>query len=87
MSESNFVLTIENTDADPLVKSPGYLRSLCQKEVSRFEEYVRAEDPQFADGLSRFEKLAIEGYLYQKARGHVDAFHGKDLHHMERKNG
>lgn len=87
MAEPNFVLTLENADQDQLGKGPSYLRSLCQKEVSRFEEYVRTEDPQFKDGLSRFEKLAIEGYLYQKARGHVDAFHSKDLRSMERKNG
>jgi hypothetical protein len=84
MNEPTFALTVENIDKDRAVKDPGYLRSLCQKEVSRFEQYVQAEDPQFKDGLSRFERLAIEGYLYQKARGHIDAFHRNDLHHMER---
>jgi len=94
MNDPIFVLKLLGespvTNPDPKyiekLRDPSYLRSLCQKEVSRFEEYVRTEDPQFQDGLSRFEKLAIEGYLYQKVRGHVDAFHSKDLRSMERKN-
>ena len=49
------------------------LRGLCRKEVERFETYLKKSDPWFADGLARVEKIAIEGYIYQKLRGHVDA--------------
>jgi hypothetical protein len=74
MSDTNFGLTLEGVDKEkPLDKS--YLRSLCQKEVNRFDTYLRAVDPQFRDGLSKFERVAIEGYLYQKSKGHIDDFH------------
>lgn len=47
------------------------LRALCQKEVERFETVLR-EHPAYRDGLVRIERLAVEGYLYQKLRGHLD---------------
>lgn len=50
----------------------GPLRSLCQKEVERFESYLKGVNPDFHEGLVRIEKLAIEGYIYQQIRGHVD---------------
>jgi len=28
--------------------------------------------PDYADGLVKIERLAVEGYLYQKLRGHID---------------
>ena len=87
MDGEQFILTLEGVDKERLARDPSYLRSLCQKEVSRFIDYVQHEDPQFREGLARFERLAIEGYLYQKARGHIDAFYGKDLHPMERQDG
>jgi hypothetical protein len=52
------------------------LRTLCQKEVQRFEDYCRATDPNFRDGgFAKFELRVLEGYLYQKVKGHIDAFH------------
>lgn len=51
----------------------GPLRSLCQKEVERFDSYLKRSDPSFHEGLVRIEKLAIEGYIYQQLRGHVDS--------------
>ena len=48
------------------------LRSLCQKEVARFERSV-AQHPAYRDGLVVIERRAVEGYLYQKLRGHIDA--------------
>lgn len=50
----------------------GPLRSLCQKEVDRFESAVRRHSD-YSDGLIRIERFVVEGYLYQKLRGHVDA--------------
>lgn len=50
----------------------GPLRDLCQKEGERFEKVVRSHD-HYKDGLVRIERLAVEGYIYQKLRGHVDA--------------
>lgn len=52
--------------------NPGPLRGLCQKEVARFESMMR-QHPDYSDGLVRIEKFAVEGYLYQKLRGHIDA--------------
>jgi hypothetical protein len=87
MDDPLFTMTLEGADQERLTRDPSYLRSLCQKEVSRFVDYVQHEDPQFRDGLAKFERLAIEGYLYQKARGHIDAFHGQDVRYVERTNG
>lgn len=68
---------------------PKALRSLCRKEVQRFEEYVIATDPNFNDGqgFAKFEKNVLEGYLYQKVKGHIDAFHSKDADPVEGQNG
>ena len=52
--------------------NPGPLRGLCQKEVARFEGMLR-QHPDYSDGLVKIEKFAVEGYLYQKLRGHIDA--------------
>ena len=61
-------------EGDPKqIKDSKALRSLCENEVELFDRYVRRADPEFRDGLSRFERLAVEGYVYQKARGHFDA--------------
>jgi hypothetical protein len=49
------------------------LRSLCRKEVERFEAYLKRSDAWFVEGLAPIERLAIEGYIYQKLRGHMDA--------------
>lgn len=48
------------------------LRDLCREEVERFEAYLKKSDPWFAEGLVQIEQRAIEGYIYQKLRGHVD---------------
>jgi hypothetical protein len=56
----------ENGNSQPL-------RDLCRKEVDRFEAYLKKSDPWFVDGLASLERKAVEGYLYQKLRGHMDA--------------
>ena len=48
------------------------LRSLCQKEVDAFDAYLRRYGAEYAEGLAKFERLAIEGYIYQKIRGHLE---------------
>jgi hypothetical protein len=48
----------------------GPLRALCQREVEAFESQVRLH-PEYLDGLVRIERLAVEGYLYQKIRNHI----------------
>jgi hypothetical protein len=50
----------------------GPLRALCRKEVEAFETTIR-EHPDYADGLVQIERFAVEGYLYQKLRGHIHA--------------
>jgi hypothetical protein len=54
------------------------LRALCRKEVARFERAAQ-QHPAYQDGLVQIEKRAVEGYLYQKLRGHVDATPASDL--------
>ena len=56
--------------ADKGVNGP--LRGLCRKEVERFEAYLKKSDASFADGLVMIEKRVVEGYIYQKLRGHMD---------------
>jgi len=60
------VMAAEKGNCEPL-------RSLCREEVERFEAYLKKSDPWFAEGLVPIEQRAIEGYLYQKLRGHMDA--------------
>ena len=48
------------------------LRVLCRKEVDLFDAYLKSQGGEWADGLAKFERLAVEGYLYQKIRGHLD---------------
>lgn len=83
---SDFRLKFEG-DQEVLTGDPVQLRSLCQKEVQLFEDYVRRSDPQFRDGLARFERLAIEGYLYQKVKGHLDETTEADSLPTERPDG
>ena len=54
-----------------LAKGGELLRCLCGKEVDLFDAYLRQYGREYADGLAKFERLAIEGYLYQKVRGHI----------------
>jgi len=63
------------------------LRSLCRKEVESFEQYLKASDPQFREGLAKFERMSIEGYLYQKLRGHLDAKKSQPGLPTERQDG
>lgn len=48
------------------------LRVLCRKEIESFSAYLMEYGGDYAEGLARFEQFAIEGYLYQKLRGHLD---------------
>lgn len=48
------------------------LRSLCRKEVARFELAVK-QHPDYRDGLVMIERRAVEGYIYQKLRNHIDS--------------
>ena len=63
---------LENAQGASERGNPGPLRDLCRKEVDRFESVMR-QHPDYQDGLVRIERLAVEGYLYQKVRGHIDA--------------
>jgi hypothetical protein len=84
---SNFKLTVNVDDPDRVRSDATYLRDLCRKEASRFDEYLRTTDPQFRDGLARFELLAVEGYLYQKAKGHIDEEDGNRVDTVEGQDG
>ena len=64
----------------------GPLRVLCQKEVERFDATAR-QHPDYADGLVRIERFAVEGYLVQKLLGHVDATATENHLPKERQDG
>jgi hypothetical protein len=65
-------VTVESEDAKKIVANGGQpLVDLCRKEVSNFDAYLRSYGSEYKDGLSRFERAAIEGYLYQKLRGRL----------------
>jgi hypothetical protein len=83
---TDFRMTFEG-DSAVLSGGPNELRSLCRKEVDRFDEYLRRTDPQFRDGLARWERLAVEGYLYQKVKGHLDEDNKTDNLPVERDDG
>jgi hypothetical protein len=70
--------TIHMTSTDPdhvskIAAGGEVLRSLCRQEAEDFDRYLRRVGREYREGLSRFERLAVEGYIYQKLRGHIDA--------------
>lgn len=75
------------TGDEKALGDPELLKALCQKEVASFEAYVKASDPWFSDGLVKVERLAIAGYLYQKAKGRLDVQSGESDIPMEGKDG
>ena len=92
-----FILKLEGEpkEIEELVSKGGNpLRYLCQKEVECFDQYVRsfARDrpdigSDYATGIPRFEREAIEGYLYQKLKGRVGEKDHEVSNDSERKNG
>ena len=80
-------------DGDPkaieeaLNGDPQILRDLCRKEVELFDMYLRKVDPQFKDGLAKWECLVVEGYIYQKLKGHIDAQDRESNDSKERNDG
>jgi hypothetical protein len=62
------------------------LRVLCREEVDIFEAYLRTQEG-YTDGLANFERLAIEGYLYQKIRGRLNAKDGPGDLPVRREDG
>lgn len=63
---------LTSAQAEATRGNAGPLRDLCQKEVAAFEVCIR-QHPDYTDGLVRIERLAVEGYLYQKLRGRIRA--------------
>lgn len=63
---------LETAKAEAARGNAGPLRALCRKEVDAFETFMRLH-PDYSDGLVKIERLAVEGYLYQKMRGHIHA--------------
>ena len=62
-------------EAASLGKGGDPLRALCQKEVESFDQFLRqwgSEAPEgrdYVDGLVRWERSVVEGFLYQKLMG------------------
>lgn len=87
MTEIRMALDGDPEVAEKLLNDPKALRNLCRKEVESFDSYLRQADPQFTDGLAKWESLVVEGYIYQKLRGHLDAHHHQDHDSKEGQDG
>jgi hypothetical protein len=77
---SKFAVSLELPEdkLSSALSNPDALRAVCKEEVTRFATYVNTVDPQFKKcPLAKEERAAIEGYLYQKVKGHIDQFHDK----------
>ena len=75
-------ITIKITDdelAQTVAAGGEPLRALCRQEVENFDQYLRRYGSEYQDGLAKFERLVLEGYLYQKIRGHLDQDSSPDL--------
>ena len=64
-------VTEPNEDLEPARNGGQVLRDLCRKEVDSFDEYLKNYGGDYTTGLAHFERMAIEGFLYQKIRGHL----------------
>jgi hypothetical protein len=82
---TDFAMTFSGSPEQ--LDDPELLKSLSRKEAERFEEYLKANDQWFPDGLVKIERDAVAGYIYQKAKGHIDAFHNNSDLPEERKDG
>lgn len=69
---SAITLNLPLDAAKEVFKGGKPLRDLCRKEVEIFDAYLRSQGGEWVDGLAKFERLAVEGYLYQKIRGHLN---------------
>lgn len=76
----NLDLNLSEDAKSTVLSRPESLREACKDEVARFATYVNAVDPQFRRcPLAKEERVAIEGYLYQKIRGHIEQFHDQKM--------
>ena len=76
---ANIVVKLSDSSSPEEVEALGKggdpLRALCQKEVESFDQFLRrwgSESPEgrdYVDGLARFERAVVEGFLYQKLLG------------------
>ena len=58
------------------------LIDLCRKEADTFDSYLRGCGiMQYEDGLAKWERECLAGYLYQKVRGRLEPekFEPQDL--------
>lgn len=67
-----FTLTVTDPELATVASNGGEpLMNLCRKEVDLFDQYLRNYGQEFKGGLAKFERAVLEGYLYQKIRGHL----------------
>ena len=76
-------LVVETDEERAASKEGGQvLINLCRKEADSFDTYLRGCGIElYEDGLAKWEKEALAGYLYQKIRGHLEPekFEPQDL--------
>lgn len=59
--------------ASSVAKDEDLLRSLCQKEATKFSRYLRETQPNFPDGLVKWEAHIIAVYLFHNLGGALNA--------------
>lgn len=86
---ADFKLEIVDPEvAEDAAKGGKPLRDLCRIEAENFDRYLRnCGHPEYAQGLAQWERFVIEGYLYQKIRGHIDALDKTGNDSDEDRNG
>ena len=87
MTEIRMALDGDPAVVEEVLNDSKALRDLCRKEVESFDSYLRSVDPQFTDGLAKWEVRVVEGYVYQKLKGHIDAHHHPDHNPKEGQDG
>lgn len=65
-----FQVSVVDPAHQEMVRTGGSsLRDLCQKEAAAFSDWLRANEPNFRDGLANWERQILAVYLYKKSRG------------------
>lgn len=72
-------ITVDPSLQDIVAKGGEPLRDLCRKEVDLFDKHLRhfGSNPnnksgEYKEGLGKYTRWTLEGYLYQKLRGALD---------------
>lgn len=63
------VLAKDPSHQEIVAKGGVPLKNLCQKEAQSFSDWLRANEPNFSEGLAEWERHIIAVYLDKTSRG------------------